>query len=84
MRLTPTLLTLAALAALASNAHAATYWLGGGGPRAWWFVDSDTIERDRDHPRGWILNVYRGKVTYKAVADDLGYKYINAESALAA
>ena len=30
------------------------------------------------------LNVYRGKVTYKAVADDLGYKYINAESALAA
>jgi hypothetical protein len=61
MRLTPTLLTLAALAALASNAHAATYWLGGGGPRAWWFVDSDTIERDRDHPRGWILNVYRGK-----------------------
>ena len=30
------------------------------------------------------LNVYKGKVTYKAVADDLGYKYINAESALAA
>jgi alanine dehydrogenase len=30
------------------------------------------------------LNVYRGKVTYKAVADDLGYKYVNAESALAA
>ena len=30
------------------------------------------------------LNVYRGKVTYKAVADDLGYKYVNPESALAA
>jgi alanine dehydrogenase len=30
------------------------------------------------------LNVYRGRVTYKAVADDLGYKYVNAESALAA
>jgi alanine dehydrogenase len=30
------------------------------------------------------LNVYRGKVTYKAVADDLGYRYVNPESALAA
>jgi alanine dehydrogenase len=30
------------------------------------------------------LSVYRGRVTYKAVADDLGYKYVNAESALAA
>jgi alanine dehydrogenase len=30
------------------------------------------------------LNVYRGKVTYTAVADDLGYKYVNPESALAA
>jgi alanine dehydrogenase len=30
------------------------------------------------------LNVYHGKITYKAVADDLGYKYVNAESALAA
>ena len=38
---------------------------------------------DNPHLRNG-LNVYRGKVTYKAVADDLGYKYINAESALAA
>jgi alanine dehydrogenase len=30
------------------------------------------------------LNVYRGKVTYKAVADDLGYPYEPAEKALAA
>jgi alanine dehydrogenase len=30
------------------------------------------------------LNVYRGKVTYKAVADDLGYEYVPAEKALAA
>ncbi len=28
------------------------------------------------------LNVYKGKVTYKAVADDLGYGYIPAEEAL--
>ncbi len=30
------------------------------------------------------LNIYRGKVTYKAVADDLGYPYEPAEKALAA
>jgi alanine dehydrogenase len=30
------------------------------------------------------LNVYLGKVTYKAVADDLGYPYVPAEQALAA
>jgi alanine dehydrogenase len=30
------------------------------------------------------LNVFRGKVTYKAVADDLGYPYEPAEKALAA
>jgi alanine dehydrogenase len=30
------------------------------------------------------LNVYRGKVTYKAVADDLGYAYEPPERALAA
>jgi alanine dehydrogenase len=28
------------------------------------------------------LNVYRGQVTYKAVADDLGYKYVDALKAL--
>lgn len=28
------------------------------------------------------LNIYRGKVTYKAVADDLGYEYIPASKAL--
>jgi alanine dehydrogenase len=30
------------------------------------------------------LNVYRGKVTYRAVAEDLGYSYEPAEHALAA
>jgi alanine dehydrogenase len=30
------------------------------------------------------LNVAHGKVTYKAVADDLGYDYVTAENALAA
>jgi alanine dehydrogenase len=30
------------------------------------------------------LNVYRGKVTYQAVAEDLGYGYVAAEQALAA
>jgi alanine dehydrogenase len=30
------------------------------------------------------LNVFKGKVTYKAVADDLGYGYVPAERALAA
>ncbi|MEZ5774048.1 MAG: alanine dehydrogenase [Hyphomicrobiaceae bacterium] len=30
------------------------------------------------------LNVYKGKVTYKAVADDLGYAYVDAAKALAA
>jgi alanine dehydrogenase len=30
------------------------------------------------------LNVYRGKVTYRAVAEDLGYRYEPAEHALAA
>jgi alanine dehydrogenase len=29
------------------------------------------------------LNVYRGKVTYKDVADDLGYDYVPAREALA-
>ena len=28
------------------------------------------------------LNVHEGKVTYKAVADDLGYEYVSAESVL--
>ena len=28
------------------------------------------------------LNVCQGKITYKAVADDLGYKYVNASSAI--
>jgi alanine dehydrogenase len=28
------------------------------------------------------LNVHAGKVTYKAVADDLGYDYVPAVSAL--
>ena len=30
------------------------------------------------------LNVYKGKITYKAVADDLGYAYVDPEKALAA
>ena len=30
------------------------------------------------------LNVYRGKVTYKAVADDLGYDYVAPRDAIAA
>ena len=30
------------------------------------------------------LNVYRGKVTYKAVADDLGYEYADPKSAIVA
>jgi len=30
------------------------------------------------------LNVYKGKVTYKAVADDLGYEYVDPVTALAA
>ena len=30
------------------------------------------------------LNVYKGKVTYKAVADDLGYEYVDPVAALAA
>ena len=30
------------------------------------------------------LNIYKGKVTYKAVADDLGYAYVDAKTALAA
>ncbi len=30
------------------------------------------------------LNVWNGKITYKAVADDLGYDYVAAETALAA
>jgi len=30
------------------------------------------------------LNVWNGKVTYKAVAEDLGYDYVSADSALAA
>jgi alanine dehydrogenase len=29
------------------------------------------------------LNVYKGRVTYKAVADDLGYDYVDAATALA-
>ena len=29
------------------------------------------------------LNVYKGQVTYKAVADDLGYAYVDPETALA-
>jgi alanine dehydrogenase len=37
-----------------------------------------------DHHLRNGLNVYRGKVTYKAVADDLGYAYEPAERALAA
>jgi alanine dehydrogenase len=30
------------------------------------------------------LNVANGKVTYKAVADDLGYAYVAADKAMAA
>jgi alanine dehydrogenase len=30
------------------------------------------------------LNVYKGKVTYKAVADDLGYEYVAPRVALGA
>ncbi len=30
------------------------------------------------------LNVYKGKVTYKAVADDLGYSFVDPAKALAA
>ncbi len=30
------------------------------------------------------LNVYRGQVTYKAVAEDLGYKYADPKKVLAA
>ena len=30
------------------------------------------------------LNVAHGKVTYKAVADDLGYSYVAADKAMAA
>ncbi|MGE0241130.1 MAG: alanine dehydrogenase [Parvibaculaceae bacterium] len=37
-----------------------------------------------DHHLRAGLNVCRGKVTYKAVADDLGYEYVPAEKALAA
>ena len=37
-----------------------------------------------DHHLRAGLNVCRGKVTYKAVADDLGYDYVPAEKALAA
>jgi alanine dehydrogenase len=29
------------------------------------------------------LNVHAGKITYKAVAEDLGYEYVPAEKALA-
>lgn len=29
------------------------------------------------------LNVHAGKITYKAVADDLGYPYVPAREALA-
>ncbi len=37
-----------------------------------------------DHHLRAGLNVCKGKVTYKAVADDLGYEYVPAEKALAA
>lgn len=37
-----------------------------------------------DHHLRAGLNVSKGKVTYKAVADDLGYEYVPAEKALAA
>jgi alanine dehydrogenase len=37
-----------------------------------------------DHHLRAGLNVCKGKVTYKAVADDLGYTYVPAEKALAA
>ncbi|WP_119389007.1 alanine dehydrogenase [Taklimakanibacter lacteus] len=37
-----------------------------------------------DHHLRAGLNVCMGKVTYKAVADDLGYEYVPAEKALAA
>ncbi|MGE3829937.1 MAG: alanine dehydrogenase [Parvibaculaceae bacterium] len=37
-----------------------------------------------DHHLRAGLNVCKGKVTYKAVADDLGYPYVPAEQALAA
>ena len=37
-----------------------------------------------DHHLRSGLNVAFGKVTYKAVADDLGYSYVPAESAIAA
>jgi alanine dehydrogenase len=38
-----------------------------------------------DNPNfGEGLNVYKGKVTYKAVADDLGYEYVDPVSALSA
>lgn len=37
-----------------------------------------------DHHLRAGLNVAKGKVTYKAVADDLGYEYVPAEKALAA
>ncbi len=37
--------------------------------------------RDDEHLRAG-LNVHDGKVTYKAVADDLGYDYVEAESVL--
>jgi alanine dehydrogenase len=30
------------------------------------------------------LNVYKGKVTYKAVAEDLGYSYVDPAKAVAA
>ena len=30
------------------------------------------------------LNVYKGKITYKAVAEDLGYSYVEPTTALAA
>jgi alanine dehydrogenase len=38
---------------------------------------------DNPHLRNG-LNVSRGRVTYQAVADDLGYPYVPAETALAA
>jgi alanine dehydrogenase len=37
-----------------------------------------------DHHLRAGLNIFKGKVTYKAVADDLGYEYVPAEKALAA
>jgi alanine dehydrogenase len=42
----------------------------------------NALFRDKNLPQG--LNVHRGEVTYKSVADTLGYPYVPADEALKA